>query len=431
MKLPFFSKPAEVKDSPTGYAVYMQTKGRVKERNLKQYFDEGYKRNPIIYRCIREITTALGSVELEVHSGNKVLEGHQALDLLKKPNPTEGYAQFIRHAFTDYLISGNMFITADTDKAAPNELWVQSPMNMETVGGSKGLPLEYVFNGGSNKVKFPVSQIDGKSQCFHFKTYNPENPFVGLSPVSHVAQAADTHNNGIAWNSALLENGARPSGAFKFPDGVVLSQEEKGKFKEMMRARIQGSDNAGSTLLLDNGGEWQEIGQSAKDMDFLNTMNTMAKYIASAYGVPLPLVDNDAASYNNIEQAKERLWTDTVLPLLNEFLELFGNWLLPRYGKADLKFAYNLDSIPALEGLRARRFDRMSKLVAGGILTINEAREAIAYSPNTNPLSDVLMVPSSLMPLDAQVTDDTAKAMKLLGYSEAEMKQLIMDVYGK
>lgn len=425
MKL--FGGKVEKKENPTGQAIFLQNKYKTKNRTDQLYAKEGYGENVIVYRCIREITTAMGSVEIEVYGKDDApIENHPALALLSKPNPTESWAQFLRHAFTDYLITGNMFITrAPESKKPPTELWAQSPLHMEVHAGRFGLPLKYVYKTAQSEVIFPVDQVSGQSQCFHLKTYNPENPFLGLSPMSHSALASDVHNSGLKWNSALLENGARPSGIVKFPDKPT--NDVIAALKEYFKKTLQGKDNAGEMPILTGGGDFIEMQNTAKEMDYLKCMQEMAKYVASAYGVPLPLIDNDASTFNNLEQAKERLWTDTVLPLLNEFLSAFGNWLLPAYGK-DIKFGYNMDSIPALEGMRAKRFIRYADSIGKGMVTINEARLAVGYEKVTG--GDELLLPSSLVPLGFDVGTDTTgdNMLKAIGYTPEEIKSIRLEV---
>lgn len=422
MKL-FGSNKVEKKENPTGKAIFLQNQYKTKNRNDLIYAQEGYGQNVIVYRCIREITTALGQVEIEVQSAkdSAPIETHPALDLLRKPNPTESWSQFIRHAFTDYLISGNMFVTKDkAGNSIPIELWAQSPLFMEVKAGRGGMPAFYKYKTAQDEVVFTVDQITGQSQCFHLKTYNPENPFLGLSPMSHSALAADVHNSGLKWNSSLLENGARPSGMVKFPD--TPTNDVIGQLKEYFKKTVQGKNNAGELPVLTGGADFIEMQVTAKEMDYMKLMQECAKYVASAYGVPLPLIDNDASTFNNLEQAKERLWTDTVLPLLNEFLEAFGNWLLPAYGK-DLKFGYNIDSIPALESLRTKRFTRMADGIGKGMLTINEAREANGYEEIEG--GDELLIPSNLVPMGIDSgTDEEDAALKTLGYSAEEIKAI-------
>jgi HK97 family phage portal protein len=430
MKLPFFSKRApamEQKANPVGRLLMLGLPGLRKERNLDQYITEGYIQNAVVYRCIREIASAFGSVKIEVRSGDETLDSHPAAKLLAKPNPGEGCAQFLEHCITDYLISGNLFVTKNDGGGKPAELWALSPRHMNVVAGNAGLPQRYEYKTGSGQKNFTVDQISGKSDVFHFKTYNPLDPFIGLSPMRHIALPADVHNSGLTWNNALLENGARPSGLVTFEGNP--SNETIAGVREYFKKALQGAKNAGEIPMLIDGAKWQEMGSNPKDMDFATTMSAMTKYIASAFGVPLPLVDNDAASYNNMEQAKERFWTDTVLPLLNKFLEAFGTWLLPQFGDG-LSFWYDPDSIPALEASRQRRADKNAKLVSSGLITPNEARDELGYDAVDG--ADELLVSSSMVPLSAMAempapTDPqaAAKMLALVGYTEADIKALL------
>ena len=232
---------------------------------------------------------------------------------------------------------------------------------------------------------------------FFHKMHNPTDYWRGQSPLVAAGLAADTHNAGMRWNYSLLRNSARPSGL------ITLTTEAGGevvsRIKEWFKTAFQGERSAGEVPVLPSGANWVSMDNNPRDMDFMNTQKEAAKLIASAYGVPLPLIDNDASTFNNLEQAKERFYTDTVLPLFNEFLSQFGAWLLPFYGEG-LKFQVNEDKIGALEGIRTRLFDRMLKAVQSGVLTTDEAREAMGY----DPLGD-----------DVQ-PEDTQKALLLLGY---------------
>jgi len=414
----------EKKENPTGSAMFMGHNHTLKTKGINEYIQEGYNTNAIVYRCIKEISQAIASCEIEVKSNGTVLDDHEILKLLEKPNPVESGQQFLKRVFVDYLITGNMFITKFPDEGKAIELWAQSPRYMSVVMGEKGIPERYEFSAGKGIRSFKVNQMTGISQVFHFKNYDPYNPSIGLSPLSAAGIPADILNAGLKWNYSLLKNSARPSGIINFvgsPAGEVIQ-----RLKDYFKKAFQGENNAGEIPMLTDGAQWQATDHSPKEMDFLSTMKEMTKYVASVYGVPLPLVDNDAASFNNMEQAKERLWTDTVIPLFNEFLDSFGDWLFMQYGEGgkNLELSINMDSIPALEGLRAKRNDRVQKLVSGGLLTINEGRVAIDY--DEVPDGDDLFIPSSLLPLsmskDTQATDAAmVKSFRSMGYSNDEI----------
>jgi hypothetical protein len=100
------------------------------------------------------------------------------------------------------------------------------------------------------------------------------------------------------WNHSLLDNGARPSGIIKFKEDPGI--DAMNRLKEHFKNNIQGSSNAGELPVLTDDAEWQQIDNNPRDMDYISTMKETAKYVASALGVPLPLIDNDASTFNNL-----------------------------------------------------------------------------------------------------------------------------------
>lgn len=394
-----FSRKIEVKENPVGAALMMPGgQAWMRPNNRRAYIEEGYQLNVIVYRCVQEIARAMADLEVEVvNQRGEVIERHPALDLLARPNPTQGGDSWIKEAFTNFMLLGEMAILRYPEASRPVELWNASPLHVHVEPGRGGLPKEYVYEQNGTKRVFPVEYPSGRSQMFFHKMVNPLDYWRGQSPLVAAGLAADTHNAGMRWNYSLLRNSARPSGLIKLGEGA--GGEIVARLKEWFKAAFQGERNAGEIPVLPAGAEWQAMDTSPKDMDFMSTQKEAAKLIASAYGVPLPLIDNDASTFNNLEQAKERLYTDTILPIFREWLSQFGAWLLPFYGQG-LSFQVNEDKIGALEGVRTRLFDRMMKAVAAGVLTADEAREAIGYAP----LGD-----------DVQ-PDDVQRAMALIGY---------------
>jgi HK97 family phage portal protein len=412
MKLWPSSKPIETRDHPAGAAFAMLGSGKswIKPTNVKAYLDEGYQLNVIVYRAVREIANACADLTLEVFQNGEALDAHLALDMIKRPNPMQGGDTFLKEAFTNYLLTGEMFIVG-TEQRPPAELWNLNPVHMEVKPGAGGVPSAYVHKHNNATTTFPVDRVNGYSQVFCLKMYNPNDYWRGQSPMMAAALAADTHNEGVKWNYKLLRNSARPSGFMKFtgiPGDEVIS-----RLREWFRDTMQGSDNAGDIGVIGDGGEWQAMSETPKDMDFMNTQKEMAKLVASAFGVPLPLIDNDSTTFNNMEQAKERFYTDTILPMFNEFLRAFGNWLLPQYGEG-LEFRVDLDDIAALEGVRNRTFDRMVRAKQAGVLTVDEARAGLNY-PELAPEQRIELDPvgAAIASADDQTQDAIRSAAKL------------------
>ncbi len=386
MAWPFTRKrDVETKEHPNG-AAYMVGGGQgwARKDQKQQYITEGYQLNVIVFRAVTEIIKAATSIGVELYdtTGTEAVKvgKHPALDLINSPAPLMTWDSWLTEMLVNRMLLGESACVS-ANEGKPAELWPLNPLHIEVKPG-KGIPSAYVHEVNNRKKVYPVKFPTGESQLMFFKTYNPTDYWRGQSPLMAAALAGDTHNSGMRWNYSLLKNSARPSGLIRFKNGYP-GQETIQRMREYFKARMQGSENAGEIPMLSDDAEWVQLSQTAKDMDFLNTMRETAKYVASALGVPLPLIDNDASTFNNLEQAKERLYTDTVIPVLNELISALNNWLLPRYGKG-LEFRIDLDTIPALEALRERMFNRAVTAYKEGLLTLQEARELMGYEPDAD-----------------------------------------------
>lgn len=417
----FWKKTIEKKESPISGAIIFNNKYISPNRDVKSYIAEGYKSNPIVYRCIKEISTAIGSVDIYLKINGKDVEENEITKILKRPNITQSWPEFIREAVSEYLLSGNGYLLQSPETGKPLELYVMQSQYTAIEVGTKGLPNAYIYDTGNFKKKFPVDQITGLSAVIHWRDYNPSDKFSGMPTMSAAALSADVHNNGLKWNASLLENGGKMSGILQIAGEP--SDDAIQRLKKYFKEQFQGKDNAGGIPVATDGAEFKPFDRSPVEMDYMSTMKETSKYIASCFGVPLPLIDNDNSSFNNVEQAKERLWTDTVLPLLDAFLNVLSVRFSALYGQ-DIEVFYDIDSIPALEKNRQTKSDRLKSLVAAGLITINESREELGYDHIDG--GDTLFLPSSNIPIgmagDTGGTDaSVVKALGRLGLSKEEI----------
>lgn len=403
----------EIKEHPAGAAFLIgDTVNYSKANDRRSYIREGYQHNVIVYRAIREIVEACKSIKLELYQGDNLIEQHPALDLLDRPNPWQAYDAWLSEMMVNRLLFGETFCVGSPEGQFA-EMWPLNPIDMEVKPGPHGLPKAYCHKRGKSEKYFDVDPLTGESQVFYLKTYNPDNYWRGQSPLMAAAIAADTHNAGSTWNYSLLKNSARPSGLVRFKGGYPGGEAIQ-RMREYFKSALSGERNSGEIPMLADDADYVELSKTPMDMDFINTMKETAKYVASAFGVPLPLIDNDASTFNNLEQAKERLYTDTVIPLMQEFIGGISAWLLPRYGD-DLKLRLDLDSISALEGNRQRMFDRAVLAFEKGVLTREESRMMMGFPAEGDGEYTPLLAPvieqkslewkQSFKPTDAMVSN--------------------------
>ncbi|WP_417624578.1 phage portal protein [Paremcibacter congregatus] len=352
--------------------------GRVYEKLA----EEGYRKNVIAHRAVRILAECAASVPLRLYRGDKKLAHHPLLDLLERPNPSQGRAAFFESAYAFLNIAGNSYLEAALGPdARPAELYVLRPDRMKIVPGLGGWPKAYVYSLSGRQHSFAVDQVTGESLILQLKTFHPLDDYYGLSPLEAAAYSVDIHNGASGWNKALLDNSARPSGALVFEPkegNASLSREQFDRLKAEMEENFQGSHNARRPLLLEGGLKWQQMAFSPADMDFINAKHVAAREIALAFGVPPMMMsipgDN---TYSNYQEANRALWRLTLLPMMDKMMSSLNRWLTPQFGD-DLTLSYDQDAIPALSADRQALWQRIGQ---ADFMTLNEKRAALGLGP--------------------------------------------------
>ncbi|XP_073999785.1 uncharacterized protein RF_0471-like [Rhodnius prolixus] len=360
------------------------------ERSYASFAEEGYVKNVIAFRAINMIANAASSVPFILYrltdQGKSQLKVHPLLKLLYSPSPITSKSEFIEGIVTYRLISGNAYvlmIEPKNNRKPPTELYLLRPDRVEIVPGRNNVPYTYRDTVNNNSYDFKVNKLTGRSAVLHLKTFNPLSDWYGLSPIEAAAYSIDQHNQAGAWNQAMLQNGARPSGAIvvkpaKDGNSGNLSQEQYQRLKEQINDHYSGSVNAGRPILLEGGLEWKEMSLSPRDMDFIESKHSSACDIALAFGVPPQLLgipgDN---TYSNLVEARLSLWEQTVLPTLENIVCHLNSWLTPRFGE-DLCLSYDKDAIEILMEKRQKLWKYVEN---ASFMTLNEKREAFGLPP--------------------------------------------------
>lgn len=373
-----------------GARTYMVAPGQPvwMDRDYTRFSQEAYIRNVIAHRAIAMIAQGAGSVRIKLFSTTvrgvrRELKVHPLLELLTQPNPAQSQASFMEAIFQYRLISGNAFVHAvGPASEAPQELHVLRPDRVAIIAGKNGMPAAYRYTVGQEARDYPINRLTWSSRIVHIKNFHPLNDWYGLSPIEAAAYSIDQHNQAGAWNQALLQNGARPSGALvvKLEGGNsgVLSEEQYTRIKQQVDEQFSGPANAGRPLLLEGGLDWKELSMSPKDMDFIECKHSAARDIALAFGVPPQLLgipgDN---TYSNLQEARLALWEQTIIPLVESSLSSLGTWLAPMFG-GGMELKADVDSVTALAARNQLIWERVEK---ASFLTEDEKRAAVGYGP--------------------------------------------------
>ncbi|MEP9352057.1 phage portal protein [Xanthobacter sp. KR7-65] len=378
---PFRRSPPEAKASRTARLVALLSAGRPRwtPRDYASLTREGFARNAIAYRAVRLVGEAAASVPLVLLDKGRERDAHPLLDLLDHPNPRLTRAGLVEAICCHLLVAGNAYVEAVAVDGAVRELHLLRPDRVRVVPGPDGWPEAFDYTLGAQTVRISQETLVPGAEVpaiLHLSSFNPLDDHYGFAPLEAAAQALDLHNAASAWNKALIDNAARPSGALVYGGSGSLTEEQFERLKGELEASFQGAVNAGRPLLLEGGLDWRPLSLSPKDMDFEAARNSAAREIALAIGVPPLLLgipgDN---TYANYAEANRALWRQSVVPLLRRVCEALALWLGPAYG-GGLTLVPDLDQIEALSAERSELWARVS---AAEFLSDAEKREAVGY----------------------------------------------------
>lgn len=389
----------EAKASAAGGAISAWQLGRPvwTPRNYAKLAEEAYVRNAVGFRCVKLIASAAASAPwLLSGKGGKTVEEHKLLDLLRRPAPGIGGNALFEAFFAYLLLSGNTYLEeVGPDGRPPIELWSLRPDRMKVIPSEFGTPRGYEYEANGVRKRWEVDPLTGQGPILHVREFHPLNDWYGLARSEPAAYGIDRHNAASGHNKALLDNGARPSGALvfepvKLDDGKTISAPE-GVIKAAQKDLEDrtGSRHAGRPFVFGGNVRWEEMGISPRDMDFSAGKEDAARDICVSFGVPHILIVPGQSTYNNVREAKLELWEDTVLPLLDKATDALDAWLTPQYGDA-LRLGVDLDEISALEFKRETKRKTVVELLDKGVIDDDEAREALQYGPrNKNAVKKV------------------------------------------
>jgi HK97 family phage portal protein len=358
------ASPPERKASATGPVIAYHGSGRVawSPRDTVSLTKAGFTNNPVGFRSVKLIAEAAAAVPVVCQSKETRFETHPVLDLISRPNGAQGKAELLEALFGQLLLSGNGYLEAVGVGGLPLELHVLRSDRMSLVPGSDGWPVAYDYTVGGKKHRFDLT-TETAPIC-HIKSFHPQDDHYGLSPLQAAATAIDVHSAASRWSKALLDNAARPSGAFVYSGGdgqATLTPDQYERLQSEMESNHQGARNAGRPMLLEGGLDWKPMGFSPSDMEFQKTKEAAAREIATAFGVPPMLLGIPGdATYSKYQEANRAFYRLTVLPMVTRVMATMSDWLT-RAGGEQVSLKPDLDQIPALSVEREAQWRRVSE----------------------------------------------------------------------
>ncbi len=259
------------------------------------------------------------------------------------------------------------------------------------------------FRAPDGRLAFEYSPLDGPRRIIlqsemHF-LHGLTTGSDGITPLSPVGEEREAIGLALAieeHGARLFGNGTRLGGVLKLPAGKTLADDTKREaLLKSWRNAYSGLRNAGKTALLEDGLEWQALGMTNEDAQFLDSRKMQIAEIGRIFGVPLHmLAELDRSTNNNIEQQSLEFVRDTIRPGVRRREEAMERDLLSGLSSRTHCIYFDMDDL--MRGDSAARGAFNSSMLQNGVFNRNEVRISEGKNPSTDPAMNEFTVQTNM-----------------------------------
>lgn len=339
-----------------------------------EVFREDVFNNPAVASAWAKIISAYGNLEFKVYkkvNGKLEVSNNSFVEkTLKAPSPLLNATQFHEYLLF-YRMFGGMQLVERTDAVSYARLNVISPSNIIQIKYSDTTRIEEIQLNNQN-----VSGEDLDSfylNCPFDPTTNIAGMAQGHTPYKALSSVADLINFILKHNISYVKNSGNAQGIF-MPKMNPNQQMSKSVIKEMtdkVEMAFNNYKKAGEHKVLPQEMTFIDTSKAPKDLDWVKGFELALKMIANIMQVPLTLIWDTNSTYNNVSEAKQQLYKDTILPLAKSQCEFYTRIFADKL--ADNEIIYF--DISNVEELKKDTKLVVEYLTQCSFMTINEKRE--------------------------------------------------------
>lgn len=369
------------------------------------FVEDGYGGNVSIYSIVNYILSIAPNVKFEaqIKDGDKWVkdEGSELIKLINNPNPMDTYSSLINSVIGWKLLDGSTYIYAPRIELGANkgktlELWSMPATNMQIVGGGVRKPIEgYKYSQWREMI--PADDV------LYMKYFNPVGAidslsgiFTGMSPLRAAVLTAKKANSAAqAGVSAYENNGAGGIVSKADSEWGSFTQENVDALEQRWQSNNGGANNYGKVAFTGGQIDFHRLNMSPADLRLGESELQAMRQLGGVYRFPTQLInDSEGKTYSNQAAAQKSVYSDTVIPEMQEIGQGIAKWLGPAYyGDQEMRIITDTSEI---EVLQQDKKTQVSWLVDAWWLSPNEKRQEMNKPISPDPKMDEIFVPNNV-----------------------------------
>lgn len=341
---------------------------------INSSIDEDMYLNFAISSCFDEISRSFKTLEFGVYKnkgGNYIKSNSQVAKrvarTIKRPNQFTSFSGIIDSYLVGIYYNGNCLFRRIKGTMS-DDLYVYNNSFFEIQRNERNLTIEAII---TNSVKFTGDELDDFKLVTEFNNRSQiQGIDNGVPKIKCLEPIKKLLNGSLAYSISIMKNAGSLGGFLNFNESAQdVTENTKQLTREAFKREFTGIDNAGKTMLTWGGANYQPIGTTPKDLDYINSIKELQKIVCRKMGVPETLIIGDNSSYNNTIEFKKKLYTELIIPLAKEFCEHLTE-LFRRELADDEEIYFSTSNIKVLQ---ADIFNEIRDLVDSltGVCTVN------------------------------------------------------------
>ena len=368
----------EEKLNPAQSYIAMDEGFTLDTRERKDDYRSAYEQLEVVNRAVNMIVDDVADIPFEVQEKIKgitpvvdnIRRTRVDLVLNKEPNPFQDVNTFKRNLIIDLLIDGNIFVYFDGV-----HLYQLPAQNVTIYSDTKTYIEKFEYDG---HIEYSPREI------IHIKENSFQSLYRGVPRLKPAYRTMYLLDNMRKFQDNFFKNGAVPGLVLKSPN--TLSERIKERMLQAWAVRYNPTSGGRRPLILDGGIEVDALTKiNFKELDFQPSIQANEKTILEAMGIPPILLDG--GNNANIRPNHRLYYLETILPIVRKIGYAFERYF-------GFKLNEDVSNIPALQPELRDQAAYYQALVNSGIMTPNEAREALILEPLEG--HDELRVPANI-----------------------------------
>lgn len=296
--------------------------------------------------------------------------------LNREPNQNMSGINLKKRVVMDYLLHGNSYLVPEwqrNDVVAIHHI----PAKHVNIKKYARKGAEYIIDG-----KIAITGADGT----YVKEFYPDELIIILKNTEDGLQSKgilDLNSELLElalrqqkYSTSILENGSLPLAVLQVP--TRLTERAMNNIKNSWVRNYQGGDNAGKTVVLEEGVEYKPVSLNPNELDLTSGKKDTISDIARLFNIPESMINANANKYNSNEQNNIHLLQYTLSPIISVIETAFERSLLLEEEKEN-GYRIQFDTSSILATTEAEKIRSTNEALKGGIISINEARRRHGY----------------------------------------------------